>query len=170
MNDGALRRVADGVGGMEVVERLAGLPGSDFTTLMLEVARRRAARESPASVLRRYRTDRFCEPGSVPYRTLLRAETLIEDLLPAGAEPVTLAPVVPLGTHSVLDTVSQDKVVTAMRRCEVTADRGSVPATVVTDTGRQSGRGYYLDLCFKVNANGMEIGDGGFTDWTRQLL
>ena len=257
---------------MGIVERLSELTGSDFTTLMLDVARRRAARESPVSVLRRYRTDRFCEPGNMSYRSLLRAETLLAEHLPASAELVTLAPVVPLGTHSALDTVSQDKVVTALRRCEVAADPtngltleaalrrqrdpgrpawlagtqrvlraqrfpapyqahftifgvvtagrdtgdrrfekraltdhlrfevnvlraagatdiqvaltplspggeliadaipGSVPADVVTDTGRQSGRGYYLDLCFKVNADGAEVGDGGFTDWTRQLL
>ncbi len=38
---------------------------------------------------------------------------------------------------------------------------------------RQRGRGYYRDLCFKVNAHVCgtleEIGDGGFTDWTRKL-
>ena len=56
---GALGRVLPAVGGIEVVERLAGLSGSDFTTVMLEVARRRAAAQTPATVLRRYRTDRF---------------------------------------------------------------------------------------------------------------
>ena len=39
---------------MELVGRLAALSGSDFTTVMLEVVRRRAARETPATVLRRY--------------------------------------------------------------------------------------------------------------------
>ena len=46
--------------------------------------------------------------------------------------------------------------------------------TVTTDQGRTSGRGYYRDLCFKINATttegAVEIGDGGFTDWTAQLL
>ena len=45
-------------------------------------------------------------------------------------------------------------------------------------TERAGGRGYYRDLCFKVNAlvdgaadaASEEIGDGGFTDWTAQLL
>ncbi len=39
---------------------------------------------------------------------------------------------------------------------------------------RQRGRGYYRDLCFKVNAHVRgtpeEIGDGGFTDWTAKLV
>jgi hypothetical protein len=275
MRDGnreALRRVTDSIGGMAAVDVLAGLSGSDFTTLMLEVARRRAARQTPADLLRRYRADRFSEPGTTGYRSLLRAENLIAGRLPPDVEMVTLAPVVPLGTHSVLDTVSQHNVVTAMRACEVAADPTSalalesalrrrrepgevarlagvqrvlraqrfpapyqahftlfgmvtagrdtgdrrfetqaltehlrfaigllaeagaqeiqvaltplspageltgaavasgLPATVVTDTARQGGRGYYEHLCFKVNADGTEIGDGGFTDWTRQLI
>jgi hypothetical protein len=265
----AVRRVADSVGGPDVVDRLADLSGSDFTTLMLEVARRRAARETPASLLRRYRVDRFSEPGSTPYRSLLRAQTLIAERLPRDVELVTLAPVVPLGTHSALGTVHQDKVGTALRNREIAADptnaltleaavrrqrdpgqvtklagvsrvlrmqrfpapyqahftlfgmvtggqdtgdrrfeisaliehlrfaisvlpdtadpevaltpfspageligdaiADEVPARVIIDRERQAGRGYYRDLCFKVNADGAEIGDGGFTDWTRRL-
>ena len=43
------------------------------------------------------------------------------------------------------------------------------------DDAREKGRGYYLDVCFKVNAAPAaggelaEIGDGGFTDWTARL-
>ena len=52
--------------------------------------------------------------------------------------------------------------------------RDEVPAEVVTDHDRVGGRGYYRDLCFKVNAlvddGPAEIGDGGFTDWTAALL
>jgi hypothetical protein len=125
MNDdasGVLDRVARGIGGMEVVERLAALSGSDFASVMLEVVRRRAARETPASVLRRYKHDRFVRPGSTSWRSGRRAEDVLLGCLPADVEVVTLAPLVPLGTHSVLGTVSQHKVVTAIRACEVAAD------------------------------------------------
>lgn len=264
--------------GPGVLDRLAELSGSDFTSLMLEVARRRANSETPASVARRYRTDRFVRPATSPWRELRHAEDLMTGNLPASYELLTLAPVVPLGTHSVLGTVSQDKVVTAMRACEVAADstnalaleaavrrlaepagivrlaavqrvvraqqtapgylphfgllglatagrdRGgrqferesvaehvlalaaglaaaglapaqlaltplseageSVAAAVVAelagplievigDPRRRSGRGYYRDLCFKINVRcageWQEVGDGGFTDWAAQL-
>lgn len=279
--DGAVDRVARAVGGMEFVDRLAALSGSDFTTVMLEVVRRRAARETPASVLRRYRHDRFVRPGGTPWRAVRRAEDALLGCLPPDTEVVQLAPLVPLGAHSALATVSQHKVVTAVRACEVAADptnalaleaavrrsgsvppsrtvrlaavqrvvraqrfpdgwaahfglvatvtagrdRGSLrfeeaavteqlrfavaalraagaarvqvaltplseagtrvaaaaaaalaegPAEVVTDDDRAGGRGYYRDLCFKVNAVAdgvtVEIGDGGFTDWTARLL
>lgn len=35
---------------------------------------------------------------------------------------------------------------------------------------RTAGRGYYQKCCFKVYANDCELGDGGFTNWTAQLL
>jgi hypothetical protein len=50
-------------------------------------------------------------------------------------------------------------------------------ATIRLDPGRASGRGYYVDACFKLFAipdggqgEALEIGDGGCTTWTRQLL
>jgi hypothetical protein len=285
LTSGALDRVAREIGGMDVVEHLAALSGSDFASVMLEVVRRRAAKETPASVLRRYTGDRFVRPGNggpsgASWRSRRRAEDLLLGCLPAQVEVMALAPLVPLGTHSALGTVSQDKIVTAIRACEVAADptnalaleaavrrrantapgtvrlaaiqrvvraqrppagwsahfslfamvtagrdEGSLrfeqsalaehlrfavaglraadlpqiqvaltplsdagertaaaiavelselPADIVTDDDRASGRGYYRDLCFKVNAlvddATIEIGDGGFTDWTAKLL
>jgi hypothetical protein len=275
----AVDRVAREVGGMELVDRLAALSGSDFTTVMLEVVRRRAARETPATVLRRYRHDRFVQPGGTPWRPARRAEDALLGSLPPETEVVPLAPLVPLGTHSALATVSQHKVVTAIRACEVAADPTNAlaleaavrragrtaefvrlaavqrvvraqrfpagwaahfglfaavtagrdtgsrrfeqaalaeqfrfavaalraagvarvqialtplseageriatataaalaaePAEIIADHDRAGGRGYYRDLCFKVNAlvDGApdEIGDGGFTDWTARLM
>ena len=271
------------IGGAEVVKRLAGLSGSDFTSVMLAVARRRAARETPASVLRRYRSDRFVQPADAQSARLRRAEDLLAGSLPPEFEMLTLSPLVPIGTHAVLGPLSQDKVVTAMRACEVAADptnalaleaavrrlrardaqvrlatvqrvvraepvrpgyfahfsllglvtagrddgghrfecealaehvralaagllaagltaarvsRIQLALTPLTPAGRavasavaalagggstgrrgrrdrQAGRGYYRELCFKINvmvgAESTEIGDGGFTDWTARL-
>jgi hypothetical protein len=126
MSDGdavnALDRVAREVGGTELVDRLAALSGSDFTTLMLEVVRRRAARETPGNVLRRYQRDRFVRPGRTPWPSGRRAEDVMLRCLSADTELVPLAPLVPLGTHSALAPVNQHKVVTTVRACEVAAD------------------------------------------------
>jgi hypothetical protein len=119
---GVLGRVLPGIGGIGIVERLSALSGSDFTSVMLEVARRRAARETPANVLRRYERDRFVRAAGPPWRSLRLAEDTLLSCLPGNVDVVTLAPLVPLGAHSVLATVSQDKVVTAIRACEVAAD------------------------------------------------
>jgi hypothetical protein len=129
----AAARVVSAVGGSDVLDRLAALSGSDFTSLMLEVARRRAARETPASALRRYRSDRFVRPADTSWRSLRRAEDLLASNLPPEFELVTLAPLVPLGTHSALGPLSQDKVVTAMRACEVAADPTNALALEAAD-------------------------------------
>ncbi|HZR50287.1 MAG TPA: hypothetical protein VFB06_12275 [Streptosporangiaceae bacterium] len=273
-----LERVQEELGGPDVVDRLVALSGSDFTTAMLEVARRRAVKETPATVLRRYQRDRFTRPSHIPWRDLRRAEDALLGCLDDGFDVLTLAPVVPLAAHSALGTVSQHKVLTAMRACEVAADptnalaleaatrragtgagvgpvrlaavqrvvrAAQIPnipgfyphfcllglvtagrdtgslrfevsaltehlrfaiagvraagdrqvqvaltplsdggrriaaeiterlrdtgAEILTDDARQAGRGYYLELCFKVNTESGEIGDGGFTDWTAKL-
>jgi hypothetical protein len=46
---------------------------------------------------------------------------------------------------------------------------------VRVDLDREAGRGYYLDLCYKLYVRAemgasVEVGDGGSTDWTRKLL
>jgi hypothetical protein len=117
-----LGRVLPEIGGMRTVERLAALSGSDFTSVMLEVVRRRAARETPGGVLRRYERDRFVRPSGIPWLSLRQAEDALLGSLAGEVEVVTLAPLVPIGTHSALGPVSQHKVVTAVRACEVGAD------------------------------------------------
>ena len=56
----------------------------------------------------------------------------------------------------------------------VAARLATTQASIVTDRDRATGRGYYRDVCFKVNAlidgRPEEVGDGGFTDWTPGLL
>jgi hypothetical protein len=266
-DDGPGRRVLSGPGGT-AADVLAALPGADLTTVQLEVARRRAKRLAPADVLRRHRDDRFVAASPLPFASLRR----IEDALlgtASGFDLVTLAPVVPLGTHSVVTGLAQHRVVPTGRGTEVAADpttglaleaavrRSSgavvrlatvqrvvraqpVPAglfahfslfgavTAGRDEGnlaferaalveharlmvagcralgatavslgvtvldprfedllddvpthpfpeREGGRGgYYEGLCFKVYASFggelFEVGDGGFTPWTRRLL
>jgi hypothetical protein len=41
---------------------------------------------------------------------------------------------------------------------------------VKVDQTRKHGRGYYTAACFEVLARGRQVVDGGFVDWTQQLL
>src|SRR4051812_35452026 len=119
-DDGPGRRVLSGPGGT-AADVLAALPGADLTTVQLEVARRRAKRLAPADVLRRHRDDRFVAASPLPFASLRR----IEDALlgtASGFDLVTLAPVVPLGTHSVVTGLAQHRVVPTGRGTEVAAD------------------------------------------------
>jgi hypothetical protein len=118
-----LARVLREAGGPEILDLLGRrLSGADLTTLLLEVFRLRAGRLAPADVLRQYANDRFAAPAQVPFRSLRRAEELLLSAIPEEFELVTLSPVAPLGTHSVVSTVDQNNVVSSARGSEVAAD------------------------------------------------
>lgn len=119
---GALGRALRRVGGDGVLDRLARLPGADLTTLLLALMRRRAGRLGAPEVLRRYREDRFVTPAEVSHGHLHTAEQAVLSALPAAFDVVTLAPVVPLGTHAVLGEVDQNNVLSTVRGTEVAAD------------------------------------------------
>ncbi|NES15441.1 MULTISPECIES: hypothetical protein [Micromonospora] len=101
---------------------LAGLPAADLRTLLLTVARDRAATVQPADVLRRWREDRFVRPSDVDPRALARVEARLWELLPADVAGVELSPVAPLGTCTAVAPVSQHRIVTTMRGTEVVSD------------------------------------------------
>ncbi|MFI7520164.1 hypothetical protein [Micromonospora globbae] len=118
----ALRRVLERYG-PELVDLLAdGMSGSDLTTLLLEVFRRRADRLSPAEVMRRYRNDRFVAPAPISFTALRRAEDALISALPDNVDILVLAPVLPLAAHSAVATVDPRKVIATVRGSEVAAD------------------------------------------------
>jgi hypothetical protein len=134
-----LARVLRQAGDPGIMDRLVGLSGADLTTLLLRVMRLRTERLSPADVFRRYRADRFVAPAEVPYARLRATEDRLISLLPAGFRPVTLAPVAPLGLHSVVGPVHQDKVVSTVRGNEVAADPTNGLALVAADARQRLG-------------------------------
>ena len=98
------------------------LAAADLTTLLLAVLRRRAGRLSAADVMRQYERDRFVAPGLVPFAGLRDVEEALLVALPSEFEMVTLSPLAPLGAHSALATVDQNRVVSTVRSTEVAAD------------------------------------------------
>lgn len=118
---GPLPRVLAGPGG-PAADVLADLPGADLTTLHLEVARRRAAKLRGPDVLRRYREDRFTTPAPLAFEVVRRVEDALLSAAPPEFERVTLSPVTPLGTHSTVAGLAQNRVVPTGRGTEVAAD------------------------------------------------
>lgn len=121
------------------IEREAGVPGlaailaerlapTDLQSLMMEVYRRRAAGVTPAALLERFGQNRFVRPAAEDPRKLVAFDARAFELLPPGYEPIELSPVAPLGAHSAIATVDQNKVVTTARNTEVIADSTNVQA------------------------------------------
>ncbi|HEX4820522.1 MAG TPA: hypothetical protein VFV00_09970 [Acidimicrobiales bacterium] len=98
------------------------LTPADLTALLLEVAKRRAARVPSAQVLQQYRRDRFVRPVQVDIRRLLDVQQRALDAVDPPFEPVGLSPLVPFGTSAALAEVNQNRIVTAVRNTEVLSD------------------------------------------------
>lgn len=128
--DAALRRVVARTGVDDLVSILSELPAPDLTTLLLAVASRQAAQVTPAEIMRRFETDRFTRPATVSGRAMIEAVGSMVGALPPVFDLVELAPLSPLGTHSVLAPVHQDKVVITGRLTDVAADPTNALALV----------------------------------------
>ncbi|MFC4019536.1 hypothetical protein ACFOW4_16555 [Micromonospora sp. GCM10011542] len=98
------------------------LPPADLRTVLLSVARSRAATVRPADLLRRWREDRFVRPAASDPRVLAALEAELWHLLPDDVDGVELSPVVPLGTCSAVGPVSQNRIVSTVRSTEVLSD------------------------------------------------
>ena len=124
-----LRRIDRKLGTRDIADLLAGqLAPTDLQSLLLAVARRRAARTRPVEVLQRYERDRFVHPSAVDSRALLEVERRAQEQLPLGYELLTLSPVCPFGSVSALTSVDQHSVVATTRGSEVVSDPTNVLA------------------------------------------
>jgi hypothetical protein len=115
-------RILTQLGDPDLVDALADLSGADFTSLMLEVMRRRAATVAPAHVLERYAHDRFSTLPTMSFDALRRAEDAAVKSLPERCRMLALAPLVPFGTHHTTAAVDQNRIVSTTRGQEVAAD------------------------------------------------
>lgn len=99
------------------------ISGSELNTVLLDVFNKRVRQETPSSLLNKYEENKLVKPAPIDVleskEDELRAYKLIID---KGFEPIELSPVAQLGTSSVMATVDQNKVLTALRNTEVQAD------------------------------------------------
>jgi hypothetical protein len=126
MLDSLCRRV----GVPELVEILSSrLSASELNSLLLEVFQQKSRDISPAELLKAYQTNRFVSPVDFDWLPFLQQELkILQFASNQGFESLELAPVSPLGTCSVVGTVHQHKVLTALRGTEVVADATNVLA------------------------------------------
>jgi hypothetical protein len=98
------------------------LSQADLQSLLLDVARRRAATATPARLMQRWRQDRYVTPSASDPRKVSRTEARLWELLPGDFTGVQLSPVTPLGSCAALGPVSQNRVISTVRGSEVVSD------------------------------------------------
>jgi hypothetical protein len=120
----------------------SGMPATDLQTLLLSVARARAAAVTPATLLRRWSEDRFVRPSTHDPRRVVAAQARLWELLPQHVTGVELSPVAPIGTITALAPLQQHRVVTTTRSSEVVSDPTNALAVeaALRRRGRKNGR------------------------------
>lgn len=119
----AIKRILRKVDGHEILDALTSeISGSEFTTLMLEIVRRRTDALVPSSVLRQYQDDRFTRPSRLDSVRLHEMQLTAIRTVASDFDAIETSPLTPLGTHSVIAGVNQNRVVTTIRGTEVAAD------------------------------------------------
>ena len=124
---------------IERIERESGIAGlteiladrlnpSDLQSLLIEVARRRAKKRSPAELLKDFASSRFFGVARSDRAALLAWEQVVLALCDSRFEMLELSPVAPLGACSVVAPVDQDWSIATTRRGEVVSDPTNVLA------------------------------------------
>jgi hypothetical protein len=147
-----LERIIKELGVEQIVELLTDrISGSDLYTLLLQVFREKTKRLVPSELLKRYQANRFVHPASIDPIQLKQLEL---DILKIAsnhlATPVQLSPVAPLGSCSVVATVDQNKVLSAIRGTEVVSDATNLLALHISDllkSRKKSNKEDYIRLC-----------------------
>lgn len=108
----------------DIVEILSSkLSGSELNSVLLDVFNKRIQHENPASLLNKYERNKLVKPINVDVLKFKEEElNCYRILAQKGFEPLELSPVAQLGTSSVIATVDQKKVLSALRNTEVQAD------------------------------------------------
>ncbi|KUO77293.1 MAG: hypothetical protein APF77_19320 [Clostridia bacterium BRH_c25] len=124
MGNPTIDKILEKLGQDDLLDILAHkLTASELNSLLLEVYKMKAEALSPAELLKGYIASRFVKPVGTNPREYLQLESdfyrIAESL---SFIPVELSPVAPLGTCSVIATVNQNKIISALRGTEVMAD------------------------------------------------
>ena len=138
MESPLLRRVCREVGVPDLLERLSErISPSDLQSVLLELARLRAARRALPDLMAQHERDRTVRPSRVDPRALQRLVLAAFDAAPAY-DAIELAPVQPVGPTSQLGGIDQNNVLATVRGTEVVADP-TVPLALDATRRRRDG-------------------------------
>ena len=129
------RKLLEKLGHPELLLLLTkGLSGTELNTLLLDVIRDKTTSMSAPELFKKYQLNRFVKPADLPVLELKKTEfellTLFKNHL---FEPIELSPVSVLGSCSVVASVDQNKILSALRGTEALADATNAMALHICD-------------------------------------
>lgn len=124
-----------------LLEDLESLSGSELNSFMLKLFKQRARRQSPGDLLKQFHNNRFVLEAQVDTLALRRLELdWLEQVHKQGFAPLTLSPVAPLGSCSVVGEVNQNNMLSALRNTEVVSDATNFMALKVATEHKNADR------------------------------
>lgn len=146
-----LERILSRLGKSDLITLLTEqISGSDLNTLLLKVFNEKVKKSSPNDLLKRYSDNRFVHPAKIDPLQLKQLELdILKVALDKGVEPLQLSPVAPLGCASVVGTVDQNKVISALRGAEAVSDATNLIALHIANLIKynKSSREDWLRFC-----------------------
>lgn len=141
MTNTIAQKISEKAGIPELIPLLAEkLSGSELSSLLMEVFHQRATHIHAGELLQQYRKNRFVQPDNSNVITSLEKELQVLRIFQQqGYNPLELSPVAQFGTCAAVGTVSQHKIISALRNTEVMADATNAIALHIADI-RQSGK------------------------------
>ncbi len=135
MSEHIAQKISERTGVPDMVQLLSAmLSSSELSSLLLEVYRQRSLHITPAALLQQYRNSRFVQPAETDMVSSLEKELQVLKLLQTQHYwPLELSPVAPFGSCSVVGTVNQNKIISAVRNTEVLADATNALALHIAD-------------------------------------
>ena len=94
----------------------------ELQSLLLKVIERKTRKKNIKDVFSEYLSNRFVQPSDISPVEHRQLDLRIFSLLPADFELVSLAPLTPVGSSSVLTSIHQNNVISTIRNVEVAAD------------------------------------------------
>jgi hypothetical protein len=126
-------KIAQRTGNGQLIDLLGEqMPGTECNSLLLEVFARRAKQLTAPELLKQYEKNRFVQPAETDFLHLLEQSlATLKNLREHGFIPLQMSPLRQLGSCSVVATVNQNKVVSALRNCEVSSDATNAMALYI---------------------------------------
>ncbi|MBC9933138.1 hypothetical protein [Chitinophaga qingshengii] len=140
MPDLIARKICKKIGAPDILQQLGSLSSSDLSSLLMAVYEQRAAQLSAASLLQHYQQNSFAQPADTDMILMLEKELeILRYLQQHHYYPLELSPVGQFGSCAAVGTVSQKKIISAIRHTEVMADATNALALHMAGQRKASG-------------------------------
>lgn len=115
--------LASKIGTPNLIEILSYTPPYKLIPILIESYRKRAEQITPQELLKTYDSKKdFYGISEFSQREIIHFQKLFYDVLPRSFDDVEFSPISPLGTNSVMTSLSQNKLLSTIRNSEVVGD------------------------------------------------